>query len=449
MSIPYGDRVSIVRCSAAANPLNARIRVPGSKSITNRALAIAAWANGTSLLENALFAEDTLLMVNALRTLGIRVTLDEPGRAMEVTGCRGHLPENEADIFCGNSGTTIRFLTAMTALGHGLFRFDGVPRLRERPIGPLVDALRAWGAGAHYGLQDGFPPLVIHAAGLEGGHLNMDSPTSSQMVTALLLAAPYAASDAFLEIRGGLPSAPYVRMTTALMDHFGVVVLAEASTDNAEWRFVVPASQRYQAKTLRVEPDATAASYFLAAAAVVGGRITVDHLGMESIQGDAAFVQLLEKMGCQVDQTADATTVSRDSSIRLRGVDVDLNAMPDVVPTLAVAALFAEGPTTIRNVANLRLKESDRITALTQELRKLGATMEERPDGLVVHPPARFMPAELDAHGDHRLAMSFALAALRGAGVSIRGADCCAKTYPGFFSDWFTHVAPRPCGTDF
>ena len=434
--------MSTVRCSVFTGVLSAHVRVPGSKSITNRALAIAAWADGTSLLRGALFAEDAILMVQALRTLGIRITLDEPGRAMEVTGCRGHLPVEEAELFCGNSGTVLRFLTALTATGRGEFRFDAAPRLRQRPVGELVSTLQELGAGVEYAETAGCPPYTLRAAGLEGGHVTLVNPPSSQMVSALLLAAPYAAADVFLAVRGQTPSMPYVRMTMNLMEHFGVAVLAGSPEETAGSRYVVPASQRYTAQTLAIEPDASAATYFLAAAAVAGGEITIDGMGSASHQGDAGFASVLEKMGCHVDQTASSTTVRRDPAAELHGIDIDLNAMPDVVPTLAVTALFADGPTTIRNVANLRLKESDRLAALGSELSKVGATIEVTTDGLIIDPLVQSRPAVLETHNDHRLAMSFALLGLRIPGITISGAECCAKTYPGFFTDWAAHVAP-------
>lgn len=427
-------------CHAAPGPINARLRVPGSKSITNRALAIAAWADGASLLSNALFAEDTLLMVEALRALGIRITLDVPGRAMEVTGCRAQLSVQEAEIACGNAGTVLRFLTAMIATQRGEFRFDGSPRLRERPLGELTSALQSFGAGFSFARREGFAPFTLYAAGLDGGPIQITDPPSSQMVSALLLAAPYANSDVFLEVMGDLPSRPYVLMTAAMMEHFGVGIIPGAVPADGSWRYVIPASQRYQGRSLTIEPDASSASYFLAAAAVAGGTVTIEGLGCDSLQGDAGFTFILEKMGCCVQRLADQTTLSHDLAARFHGIDIDMNAMPDLVPTLAVTALFANGPTAIRNVPNLRIKESDRIAALALELRKLGAGVDELPDGLVIHPTPRLTPAELDSHDDHRLVMSFAVAALGCPGISIRNAQCHDKSYPNFFEDWNTHV---------
>jgi len=440
------ERMSVYHCTPASGPLDATVVVPGSKSLTNRALVAAALADGTSVLRNVLFADDTLLMMEALRTLGIAVTADERDCAVEVTGCNGHIPESGADLFCGNSGTTMRFLSAIVALGNGRFQLDGVARMRKRPIGALTEALQALGAGVEYLGTEGFPPIVVHASGLRGGNVAFDSPQSSQMVSALLLAAPYASRDVFIEVAGDVPSLPFLKMTTSVMDRFGVGVLGDdggitprglkpaARKGDATIRFVVEAPQRYQAASLSIEPDATNASYFLAAAAVAGGRVTVQGLGVGSVQGDINFVDVLEAMGCRVERDATRITVlAPPDGRKLRGIDIDLNDMPDTVPTLAVLALFADSPTAIRNVANLRLKETDRLAALRCELSKLGAVVEELPDGLIIHPPNRLTPATIDTYGDHRMAMSFALAGLKCSGMVINDPHCCAKTFPDFF----------------
>lgn len=419
-------------CRQATGPLNADVVIPGSKSLTNRALVAAALADGVSVLTNVLLAEDTLLMIEALRSLGVAVTVDERGCAAEVSGCRGHLPESEVELFCGNSGTCMRFLTALAALGEGRYRLDGVARMRKRPVGALASALQSLGAGIEYADQEGFCPLTVHAHGIRGGTVEFDSPQSSQMVSALLLVAPYARRDVFIEVRGTLPSRPYLRMTTGVMARFGVEILADGTTGAT--RIVVEAPRRYQATSMTIEPDASNAMYFLAAAAVAGGRVTVRALGSESLQGDVEFVSLLSRMGCAVRRDADSITVQGPpAGTPLRGIDVDLNDMPDMVPTLAVLALFAEGRTTIRNVANLRVKESDRLAALRFELTKVGAVVEESADGLSVAPPRRLVAAEIDTYDDHRMAMSFALVGLRCPGLVIRDPECCSKTYPGFF----------------
>jgi len=434
-------RMDEYRCQPAGGPIEAVVRLPGSKSLTNRALIAAALADGVSVLDGLLLAEDTRLMIDALRALGVAVTVDEAACRAEVTGCRGHLPASEARLLCGNSGTTLRFGAALVALSHGRFELDGVERMRRRPIGPLADALRRLGAAVEYPGEEGYPPIVVHARGLSGGEVRFDSPASSQWISALLLVAPYAASDVFLEISGEVPSEPYLDMTLAVMERFGVMALAPDGAPAG--RFIVPAPQRYTGTTLAIEPDASNATYFLAAAAVCGGRVTVEGLGTGSVQGDVHFVALLEQMGCRAAREPDRLTVeSPPAGERLRGIDVDLSAMPDTVPTLAVLALFAEGPTTIRNVANLRIKETDRLAALRVELSKLGATVEERPDGLSIT-PAEINGATIDTYADHRMAMSFALAGLGCPGVTIRDPQCCQKTFPDFFERFEQLIRPR------
>lgn len=420
--------------------------VPGSKSITNRALIAAALADGHSVLTGILLADDTRLMIELLRTVGIAVTVDEPTCTAEVTGCGGLIPVSEAKLYCGNAGTVMRFGTALCALGQGLYELDGVERMRQRPIGALVEVLQALGAGVEYVGREGFPPLVVHANGLRGGHVAFDSPESSQLVSALLLVAPHASNDVLIEAAGDVPSLPYLKMTTAVMDRFGAAVIEQYPTvaprgagqafgeTVAETKFIVAAPQRYRATMFAVEPDASNATYFLAAPAIAGGRLTVDGLGTESIQGDAKFVDVLERMGCVVERSANRLTVSGPAEGQgLHGIDIDLNDMPDTVPTLAVVALFADGPTTIRNVRNLRVKETDRLAALARELAKVGARVEERDDGLRIMPPVQLMAAEIDTYDDHRMAMSFALAGLKCPGLVIRDPDCCAKTFPAFF----------------
>ncbi len=462
----YGPPVNAHACTPASAPLRATIRPPGSKSITNRALIVAALAEGTSVLAGALLADDTWLMIEALRTLGISITVDESTRVLEVTGSRGFLPAESANVYCGNAGTVMRFGTALCALGQGRYELDGSARMRRRPIGALVDALRTLQCPVEYGQEEGFPPLVLHARGLRGGKLDFHGLESSQFLSALLMVAPYAQGDLFIEASSLTPSLPYVEMSLKVMEAFGVIVVADfgrclsskgSAKEDAEGqsarttaaialphRFIVETPQRYQARAYSIEPDASAATYFLAAAAVAGGSVTVEGIGSESIQGDAAFVDILELMGCNVDREPDHLTIhGPPAGVALRGIDVDLNAMPDTVLTLSVLALFADGPTTIRNVANLRVKESNRLSALRRELTKLGAEVEEREDGLTIHPPVRLQSATIDTYDDHRMAMSFALAGLRSEGVVIRNPDCCDKTFPGFF-DCFDRMTTAP-----
>jgi len=413
-------------------PVDAVVAVPGSKSLTNRALVAAALADGTSLLTNVLSADDTRRMVGALRSLGIRITWDGAANRAEVTGCGGLIPVGEARLLCGNAGTVMRFLAAMAALGEGRYELDGDPRMRERPIGELVQALRELGAGVEFVDQEGFPPLIVHARGLSGGTVSLARTPSSQFISAILLSSPYARSDVMMDLPQDSPSRPFLRMTTAVMEAFGVGVVAQYGEDI---RFIVPAPQRYQAVNLAIEPDATNATYFWAAAAVAGGRVTVEGLGTDSVQGDVRFVDVLELMGCRVIREPRSITVEGPpTGKRLRAVDVDLKDMPDTAPTLAVTALFAAGRTSIRNVGHLRIKETDRLAALRSELTRLGAAVEERTDGLTIHPPDQLRPATIETYDDHRMAMSFALAGLKCPGVVIHDPGCCGKTFPGFFA---------------
>jgi 3-phosphoshikimate 1-carboxyvinyltransferase len=408
------------------SPTRGRIRPPGSKSITNRALVCAALADGVSTLHGALDSQDTRVMIDSLGNLGIEVESRNGGTTLVVHGAGGQIPALEAELFCGNSGTTIRFLTALATLGHGSFRFDGVERMRERPIGDLLDALNQLGAHAKSENENNCPPLVVHANGLPGGTSRVRGDISSQFLSALLMAAPGAASPVELVIDGTLVSQPYVEMTRAVMRAFGVAVNADARLS----RFNIH-PQPYVPREYEIEPDASAASYFWAAAAVTGGQVTVEGLSAGSLQGDVTFVDCLEQMGCEVMRSADAITVV---GRLLKGIEFDMNAISDTVQTLSVVALFASGPTTIRNVAHVRHKETDRLAALATELRKLGALVVERPDGLTITPgPAK--PATIDTYCDHRMAMSFALAGLRIAGVRINDPGCVAKTYPRYFDD--------------
>lgn len=438
MTLP--DRLSI---TPVERPVWGEIRPPGSKSITNRALVCAALADGTSTLRGALVSEDTHVMLDSLQRLGLRVESADGARTLIVYGCGGRLPVAEAELFVGNSGTTIRFLTAVCALGEGRYVLDGVPRMRQRPIGDLLAALRQLGVRCGGEGGDQFPPVWVAGGGLRGGTAHVRGDVSSQFVSGLLLAAPQAHSPVTLVVDGPLVSRPYVTMTRRIMDAFGVAV------EEKEQRYVVPAPQPYRATDYAIEPDASAASYFWGAAAITGGCVTVRGLSHRSLQGDVAFVDCLARMGCEVEAHGEALSVRGRA---WRGIDVDMNAISDTVPTLAVVALFAEGPTTIRGVAHIRHKETDRIGDLAHELRKFGADVETRPDGLTIVPPARgaarsLGPADrpiaglaaprepIQTYRDHRMAMSFALAGLVCPGVVILDPQCTAKTYPDFFTD--------------
>jgi 3-phosphoshikimate 1-carboxyvinyltransferase len=411
-------------------PPVAKVRVPGSKSITNRALILAALTEPGpgSRLTGALRSEDTEVMADALRALGFQVEADWEQATLGIG--RGPsptpVPATAADLRIGNSGTSMRFLTALVSLGHGRYRLDGVPRMHERPIGDLLDALRQLGVRVHCERQEGFPPVVVEADGLAGGRARVRGVVSSQFLSGLLMAAPLARGEVTIDVDGALVSAPYVAMTARMMRDFG----AEVVTDGHR-SFRVPARPGYLPRTYAVEPDATAASYFLGAAALTGGRVTVTGLGRESLQGDVRFADVLEAMGCCVTWDSTGLTVCGGA---LRGIDADLNAISDCVMTLAAVACFADGPTAIRNVAHIRHKETDRIGALAHELRRLGAGVNELPDGLRIT-PGPLHGAVVETYRDHRMAMSLALVGLRVPGVVIRDPGCVAKTYPQFFQD--------------
>jgi 3-phosphoshikimate 1-carboxyvinyltransferase len=404
----------------------ARVRVPGSKSLTNRALIVAALADGPSTLTGALDSEDTRVMLDSLQRLGIQVEHDPSACTIRVQGCANKIPRQEADLFVANSGTSLRFLTAMVATGSGRFRLDGTPRMRERPVADLLQALNGLGADATSDLGTGCPPVTVKASGLDGGYAFVKGDVSSQFLSGLLMALPYSRDTTSVEVEGVLVSRPYVAMTMSVMEAFGVRI-----NNRKDRRFDIRPA-RYTGRAYPIEPDASAASYMFAVAALTGSTITVEGLGTDSIQGDLAFVDLLEHMGCTVTREKDATTVTGGP---LRGIDVDMNAISDTVMTLAVVALFATGITRIRNVAHIRHKETDRIAALANELRKLGAAVEEHPDGLILFPPAAITPARIATYDDHRMAMAFALAGLKAPGVTILNPGCVAKTYPGFWED--------------
>ncbi len=404
-------------------PPDATVEIPGSKSLTNRALILAALAQGTSRLTNALFSDDTVVMVESLRRLGFDVRVDERALSIVVEGRGGIIPAREAKLFVGGAGTAARFLTAMVALGQGRYQIDGIERMRERPIQDLLDALAMLGVSSIS--TTGAPPLVVDAAGLRGGRAVIRGDVSSQFLSALLMAAPYAAGDVEIDVEGRLVAAPYVEMTLAVMDAFGVEVEREGLR-----RFHVRSGQRYRARDYTVEPDASGAAYFFAAAAVTGGRVRVPGLSSRSLQGDARVVDVLERMGCTVERGADFLAVKGPGA--LRRIDVDLGAMSDQTMTIAAIAPFADGPTHIRGVAHIRHQESDRLAATAAELRRLGQQVEEREDALVITPqPVR--PATVQTYNDHRIAMAFAITGLRAPGIAIADPACVTKTFPDFF----------------
>jgi 3-phosphoshikimate 1-carboxyvinyltransferase len=403
------------------------VRLPGSKSISNRALLLAALADGTTRITNLLDSDDTRYMLDALLALGIDVERD--GHDARVEGRAGPLcTEPKAlELFLGMAGTAYRPLTAALCLGRGTFRLLGNARMSERPIGDLVEPLRALGADIRYLGKDGFPPLEVRGTGLNGGDVSMSGAVSSQFLTSLLLAAPLAAAPVTVHVIGEQVSKPYLDITLNMMHRFGI----DATHDDYR-RFDVPTGTYRSPGDYLVEGDASAASYFLAAAAIAGD-LRIDGIGADSIQGDVAFVDVLRAMGVTVHVGADHVRVERPGANRLRAIDLDLNAIPDAAMTAAVLALFADGRSRIRNIGNWRVKETDRLHAMATELRKLGAAVVEGEDFIEIDPPVRLRSAEIETYGDHRMAMSFALVALGGTEVSIRDPRCVAKTFPDFF----------------
>ncbi len=429
------------------------VTLPGSKSITNRVLLLAALAEGTTLVRDPLLADDTSVMLDALRRLGIAwsgpvhgAVGAAAGGAVRVLGAGGPFPVREADLFLGNAGTAFRPLTAVLALCAGEYRLSGVPRMHERPIGDLVDALVAMGASIDYLGERGYPPLAVHPAGILTDTVEARGDVSSQFLTALLIALPLRGADTRVRVKGELISKPYVEITLNLMRRFGVDVARDG------WReFTVPARRYSSPGEIYVEGDASSASYFLAAGAISGltggGPVRVKGIGRASIQGDVRFVEVLERMGARIAMgenwiEAGAGTEAAASG-RLRALDADLNHIPDAAMTAAVAALFADGTSTLRNIASWRVKETDRITAMATELRKLGATVEEGGDYLRITPPhaSGLTPhASIDTYDDHRMAMCFSLAALGGVPVRINDPKCVAKTFPEYF-DVFASIS--------
>lgn len=414
------------------------VRLPGSKSISNRILLLAALADGVTTIRNLLASDDTARMLDALEALGVAIVQID-GNDYRVRGIGGqfplHFPVNEADLFLGNAGTVFRPLTAVLALAQGRYRLSGVSRMHERPIGDLVDALRQVGADITYLGKEGFPPLQIQPACIRANAIMVKGDVSSQFLTGLLMALPLSAPAAdeapTITVMGQLISRPYIELTIALMDRFGVHVEHEG------WRhFALPGGQRYRSPgEIFVEGDASSASYFLAAGAIGGGPVRVEGIGQESLQGDVHFAEALEKMGASIRRGGNWIEAGASESGYLQAIDLDCNHIPDAAMTLAVAALFARGTTTLRNIASWRVKETDRLTAMAKELDKLGAMVEEGSDFLRVTPPPGgnlAAHAVIDTYDDHRMAMCFSLISLR-APVRINDPDCVTKTFPDYF----------------
>jgi 3-phosphoshikimate 1-carboxyvinyltransferase len=404
--------------------LNATVRVPGSKSLTNRALLIAALADGTTRLTNALFSDDSRYFAGALQTLGFDVQLNEASHEMTVTGLGGKIPAKKAKLFIGNAGTAARFLSAFLTLGNGEYILDGEPRMRERPIGDLIDALHQ--LGVEMESTNNCPPVEIFAKGLPGGKTKIAGNISSQFLSALLMVAPYAQSPIEIELTTSLNSKPYVDMTIAIMRDFGVEIERQDYS-----KFIIQPTSYSPLATFQIESDASAASYFFAATAICGGTVRVENISRKSVQGDIAFLDVLQQMGCEVKEGENYIQVTGASS--LQGVDVDMRDIPDTAQTLAAVVSFATSPTRIRGIASARVKETDRVAATCTELKRLGVQVEEHEDGMTIYPCQTFQPSNVQTYNDHRMAMTFSLIGLRFDGVTIENPSCVSKTFPNYF----------------
>lgn len=402
------------------------INLPGSKSVSNRALLLAALAKGKTRLTNLLDSDDIRHMLNALKALGVQYQLSNNNTVCDIEGLGGEFKTNSPlELFLGNAGTAMRPLAAALNLGQHDIILTGEPRMKERPIGHLVDALRQGGAKIDYLEQTDYPPIRLHG-GFLGGNVEVDGSVSSQFLTALLMMAPLAEQDTIITIKGELVSKPYIDITLALINTFG------GKIENQDYqRFVIKGGQQYQSpEKYLVEGDASSASYFLAAAAIKGGTVRVTGIGKNSLQGDIHFASVLEKMGAKVRWGEDYIECERGT---LKGIDMDMNTIPDAAMTIATTALFAEGETVIRNIYNWRVKETDRLAAMAAELQKVGAIVEEGHDYLKVTPPKQLTTADIETYNDHRIAMCFSLVALSDTPITILDPGCTAKTFPDYF----------------
>jgi 3-phosphoshikimate 1-carboxyvinyltransferase len=409
--------------------INGEISLPGSKSISNRALLMSALGSGKLTLTNLLESNDVDRMCEALQQLGLDLSRDLENRTASLTGCGGPLPNGDFDLYLENAGTAVRSMTAAVCLSEGNYRIDGNARMRERPIKHLTDALTPLGADITYEKAPDCPPLQIKANGLQGGITKVDGSVSSQYLTALLIAAPYAKEDVKVDIIGDLTSKPYIDMTINLMEKYGVHV-----ENNNFQSFSIKAGQKYSnPETFFIEGDASTASYFLGAAAI-NGHAKVTGCGKNSIQGEAGFASVMEMMGAEVNYGENFIEVR--SNGKLKGIDIDMNTMTDTGMTLAVVAMFAEGKTAIRNIYNWRVKETERIKAVAAELRKAGADVEEGHDFIIITPPEKIHSAEIETYDDHRMAMAFSLLSMGSDDITILDPGCTSKTFPTYFDVW-------------
>ncbi|MES2498991.1 MAG: 3-phosphoshikimate 1-carboxyvinyltransferase [Pseudomonadota bacterium] len=416
-----------------ASQAQGNMTLPGSKSISNRTLLLAALANGMTQIRGLLASDDTERMLESLAELGIEFEREKQSESMFLFGINGSFKNKKADLFLGNAGTAFRPLTAALAFSQGEYYLHGVPRMHERPIGDLVDALRQIGANIEYAENNGFPPLKISPASIDASiPIKIRGDVSSQFLTALLMALPLTKQEATIEVESELISKPYIEITLNLMSKFGVIVQREG------WqRFIIPANSSYTSpEKIFVEGDASSASYFLAAGAI-GGIVTVQGISKDSIQGDIKFADALELMGAEISYGENFIYACKPKNGKLKAIDLDCNHIPDAAMTLAVMALFADGTTTLRNIASWRVKETDRLTAMATELRKVGAIVEEGADYLTITPPEKLTPnAVIDTYDDHRMAMCFSLVSLGGVPITINDPKCVNKTFPNYFEEF-------------
>ena len=431
LELSYGLSIMESLTLKPLKTVRGEVTLPGSKSLSNRILLLAALAKGQTRITNLLNSDDVNHMLNALTLLGVSYDLSEDRTACTVNGLAGVFNVNTATtLFLGNAGTAVRPLTAALCLSGGSFEITGEPRMYERPIGDLIDAMAQLGAEVTYLTDEGFPPLKIEGKPLAGGKVSIRGNISSQYLTALLMVAPLLKSDLEIQVEGELVSKPYIDITLDTMAKFGINV-----ANNNYQSFVVKGGQTYAAAgEIMVEGDASSASYFLAAAAIGGGPVRVHGTGNASVQGDAAFARVLEQMGAKVEYSDYWIEVTGTGE--LNGVDVDLNHIPDAAMTIATAALFAKGPTCIRNIYNWRVKETDRLNAMATELRKVGATVEEGEDYIHITPPSALTAAAIDTYDDHRMAMCFSLASFGDAEITINDPKCTSKTFPTYFDEF-------------